>query len=785
MSAFSSLILTQLTVPPGDLIYYIVLVFAIASALQSSFNHWRATEFPQARRALVGLGVLLLAQLVMFLLSGLGWQNIIDPKTILPPMDRAFVLFSILWITWLYAFPEPSRAADAAVALLSFFVLTALGLSLLIWKPQVALLSYNQTNDDWFWQIGSLLAILIGISTLFIRRPDGMWGGITLLAIGFLGHVGHMLFPVAGNYSGIVRLAYMSAFPILLTLPQRYAVASGTVAASVPQKSATSRAEANTQERRRYSTDPKTFHAMLALAAESNPTKVSQAITRAIAQTMLSDLCFMIYLTDSNKQMVIAGGYDLIREDNLEGGSLNKASIPMLANSLQRGRPLRMPASSTSADIKGLADLLGLSNPGHLLSVPILTAEKEPLGGILLLSPYSDRTWTAEDQAFLSNIATSLVPIIKRSQKVNKLEAQSDQSRIQVDDLERRIRELTAELETSHAAGQQSSSEDTASLRAAQEDSQQIIEQLQLEIGELRIGNALAAVAVPMNGGSDLELKKAVQEVARLQSQLAEANANTDEIQKGQVAVKSTEQAEVIASISQELRQPLSSIVGYTDLLLGESVGILGALQRKFVERIKASTERIHNLTDDMIQITTLETELNDLKPESVDLNSIIDNAMTYTSTQVREKNISIHLELPKSLAPVHADREALQQILIHLLQNAGAATPFEGRVRLNVQTQTEDGMEYILIQVADSGGGIAPQDLQRAFTRLYRADNVLIQGIGDTGVGLSIAKTLTEAQHGRIWVESEQGVGSTFSVLLPIASGVESDRKPKVKGKK
>ena len=184
------------------------------------------------------------------------------------------------------------------------------------------------------------------------------------------------------------------------------------------------------------------------------------------------------------------------------------------------------------------------------------------------------------------------------------------------------------------------------------------------------------------------ELKASLQELARLQNQLADANMKAHELEKGQVTTKSTEQAEVIASISQELRQPLSSIVGYTDLLLGESVGILGALQRKFVERIKASTERIHSLTDDMIQITTLEAELNDLKPEAVDLNVVIDNAMSYTSAQVREKNISMHLELPKKLAPIQADREALQQILIHLLQNAGAATPFEGTIRLKVQTQ-------------------------------------------------------------------------------------------------
>jgi signal transduction histidine kinase len=77
-----------------------------------------------------------------------------------------------------------------------------------------------------------------------------------------------------------------------------------------------------------------------------------------------------------------------------------------------------------------------------------------------------------------------------------------------------------------------------------------------------------------------------------------------------------------------------------------------------------------------------------------------------------------------------------------------------------------------VLLQVTDTGGGIPSEDIPRVFTRLYRADNVLIQGVGDTGVGLSIAKTLTEAQNGRIWVESEAGSGSTFSVLMPTNKG-------------
>jgi hypothetical protein len=106
-----------------------------------------------------------------------------------------------------------------------------------------------------------------------------------------------------------------------------------------------------------------------------------------------------------------------------------------------------------------------------------------------------------------------------------------------------------------------------------------------------------------------------------------------------------------------------------------ESVGILGALQRKFLERIKASTERIGGLIDDLIQITTMEMGALEIKPEPLDLDLIIDNAMAYTSTQVREKNISIRLDIANAPPHILADRESFQQILIHLLQNASSAT--------------------------------------------------------------------------------------------------------------
>jgi signal transduction histidine kinase len=777
MGASLNQIFSVLTEPAGSLIYHLILVFSIAGALQAAFVHWKSSEFPQARRTMFGLAMLLVAQIGLFLVSGIGIQGMINLRLFLPPLDRAVTLFSLVWMIWLWAFPEPSRPADAATWLLSLLIVAALGLNLVAYSTEPSFSSYNQSVYDGFWQLASIGFSLLGLFVLGVRRPNGWGYGIAVFLLSFAGHLLYLMIGrIDGDFPGAVRLAHMAAYPILMTLPQRFPSPSNRLT-SIKQQ------DAPVGERRKYSTDPKTFHALLGLAGESATDKLSQSITRAIAQTMLADLCFLIYLTDNNNQMQIASGYDLIREENLESGSLNNTVIPMLANALQRGRPLRLPSSSTSADIKGLSDLLGLTNPGHLMSVPIVTPDKEPLGGVLLLSPYSNRLWSAEDQAFLTNIAISLVPIIQRGQRMSSLEIKGEQAKQALDvaqarvtDLEQRNYELLKQMEAVRVEAQEglSQAENLAALRNMQEETQKALEKLRRENEDLRLAastrDAKKTNIFASSPQIENELRLTLEEVARLQNQLAEANMRIIEVEKGSSATHSTEQAEVVASISQELRQPMSSIVGYTDLLLGESVGILGTLQRKFVERIKASTERIGSLIDDLIQVTTLETGLNELKPEAVDLDLIIDNAMSYTSSQIREKNISLHLELPKNVGPIYADREALQQILIHLLQNAGAASPLEGTVHLKVQTKTEDGKEYVLIQVADTGGGIPAEDMGRVFTRLYRADNVLIQGVGDTGVGLSIAKTLTEAQKGRIWVESQPGVGSTFSVLLPIA---------------
>ncbi len=212
----------------------------------------------------------------------------------------------------------------------------------------------------------------------------------------------------------------------------------------------------------------------------------------------------------------------------------------------------------------------------------------------------------------------------------------------------------------------------------------------------------------------------------------------------------------------------MTSIAGYTDLLLGESVGILGAMQRQFLQRVKANVARMEGMLTDLVQITAIDTGQLKLAAAPLDVPELIKDAVMAVSTLFREREQSIRLELADNLPKLHTDRESLQQILQHLFSNAALCSPNQAEVIVRAQVPLEMA-DYLLFSVTDQGGGIALEDRQRAFHRMYRADHPLVEGLGETGVGLSIAKALVEAQGGRIWVDSEMGVGSTFTFILPL----------------
>ncbi|MGJ3240532.1 MAG: ATP-binding protein [Anaerolineae bacterium] len=237
----------------------------------------------------------------------------------------------------------------------------------------------------------------------------------------------------------------------------------------------------------------------------------------------------------------------------------------------------------------------------------------------------------------------------------------------------------------------------------------------------------------------------------------------------------SPKEPELLVGLVQELRTPMTSITGYVDLLMSESVGILGETQRKFLQRVGSSITRMDSMLNSLIRVTQLDTGLYQLTPRPIDFVRLVENTITDASLQFREKGLAVILDLDEALPTVTADLDAMKQVIEQLLTNAYLVSPPDSDINVTVVRKTvrlsegSDPQACIYVAIEDSGGGISPEDIPRVFARKYKAENPLIEGLGDTGVGMSIAKALIEAHEGKLWVETHKGEGSTFMFALPI----------------
>lgn len=802
-------VLSALTTYPGNLVYHLVLAFSIAGAMQAAYIIWRDHQFPQGSRMVLGLGILLGLRFFLFLSAGLSQQGLSNPHILLPILDRTATTLSLIAILWLWIFPEPTRTADAASGLLCLFTLTIAALSWAWWFSHYTESSFNASLLDMGWEFFALILLILGFALLIMRKPNGWEYGLGMLIISVFGHVLHLIAPVThSDFPGYVRLAQMAAYPILFTLPRRFSIADTE---PISLERVLEENQPIIQERQRYGIAPERLQTFLGMMSETSVPKLCTSIARTIAETMLADICLLLYPPSGEGEFIFQCGYDLIREETLPSIGVAQDQLPLISSAMNKSRPLRLPSSSTSRDLTTIGNVLGLGATGHMMVDFVNSPDGDPFLGIVLLSPHSDRRWSRLDQNYMEQITQGLAPFLHRSEKIRttqeelektqhnlqSFQAMLEQSQKENEELKARINGSGTDTSTDKNTNEKAPpfeqisppdyetpiSGEFEELLSEHKKNLETLARLQVE--NRRLGEMVESLIsdeetseLTSSGQLRKELKEALQEIAQLKNQLVtvEQDALATIGSPEKISSMSSEQVEVFASIAQDLRQPMSSILGYTDLLLGESVGILGALQRKFLERIRASTERLEMLLDDLLRVTTINGEHFTLKPEAVDLGSAIDKAIADTSSQMRDKKIVLRVDLPHEMPHIHADRDALQQILIHLLKNAGSVSPLEGEIFLRAEIQDSDlDQDYILIQVADQGGGIPKEDLPRVFSRLYRADNPLIEGIGDTGVGLSIVKTLVESHDGRIWVDTEMGTGSAFNVLLPLSNGAST----------
>jgi signal transduction histidine kinase len=220
-----------------------------------------------------------------------------------------------------------------------------------------------------------------------------------------------------------------------------------------------------------------------------------------------------------------------------------------------------------------------------------------------------------------------------------------------------------------------------------------------------------------------------------------------------------------VANICHELRTPVSTIIGYAEVLSDPD---FNGDSRDMLDRLVNNGQELSNLMDNLMNFSRMEADPSLAQFEAVRLKEILLGLEMMTQRLIRERPIQFGINMEAAVETIESDGQKLQQILVQLLTNALKFTE-KGRIDLRIQVLNDGGRDFIKIDVADTGIGIKREDQEIIFEDFRQLDGSSSRHYGGTGLGLALCKKLAVALGGTIQVSSELGVGSVFSLLLPV----------------
>ena len=251
--------------------------------------------------------------------------------------------------------------------------------------------------------------------------------------------------------------------------------------------------------------------------------------------------------------------------------------------------------------------------------------------------------------------------------------------------------------------------------------------------------------------------------VQRLQQANEELMANNQQLERASQA-----KTQILATVTHELNTPLTCIIGYVNRLLlqRDKVGDLSERQERYLDHVKSNSRRLKRLIEDLLDISRIESEGLVISLTDIQVGAHIEEVVQSSRALIEDKELHILLNIPADLPSVRADPLRFCQVVNNLLSNSCKYSPVGATVA--VTARPVDG--YVWIDFADTGIGISQADQAQLFTKFFRVDNSATRTVSGTGLGLFITKHLVSAQGGQIWVQSQEGMGSTFSFTLPSA---------------
>ncbi|MEW6194795.1 MAG: ATP-binding protein [Bacteroidota bacterium] len=223
--------------------------------------------------------------------------------------------------------------------------------------------------------------------------------------------------------------------------------------------------------------------------------------------------------------------------------------------------------------------------------------------------------------------------------------------------------------------------------------------------------------------------------------------------------------SQFVSMVAHEMKTPLAAVQGFLNIIIDDTINVEKEKRKDYLKRSIVRLKSLTDLVNDLLDISRMELKTKHREIENIKVKEILNNVLQTLELEIKKKNIAIQKNVEEKLPVIQADQNDITRIISNLLSNAIKYNKENGSIWIELSST----QNYLILRISDTGIGIKPEERSKLFSEFYRIKNDRTRGISGTGLGLSIVKRIVESYHGKIEVDSQFEVGTTFTINLPI----------------